>query len=137
MQSTKRHLFGLYKNSSGFSFLESNLAISLLCYFAANHLPSAISLAVLGVVPAGILILYPPSCSGKTRRDLGTGTSSLFEVAVVIGAATLRRGAVLALVVELGSSLEINLLVTLMDLSLDLFICNFFRLCVLPENTKL
>ena len=88
-------------------------------------------------MPAGILILYPPSCSGKTRRDLGTGTSNLFEVAVVIGAATLRRGAVLALVVELGSSLEINLLVTLMDLSLDLFICNFFRLCVLPENTKL
>ena len=58
-------------------------------------LPSAISLAVLGLVPSGIFILYLPSCSGKTRRFFCKGTSSLSGVdvdeAIFIDCVTLRR----------------------------------------------
>lgn len=61
------------------------------------------------MVPEGIFILYLPSCSGSTRRDLGTGTSNLLELEVDTGAATLRRGA--ELVVEVGSSLLRSLFV--------------------------
>lgn len=50
------------------------------------------SLAVLGAVPMGILILYLPSCSGSTRRFFGTGMTSFSFVVEVAGAATLRRG---------------------------------------------
>lgn len=94
-------------------------SLSTLTTLTKFLLPSAKSLAVFGVVPAGIFILYLPSCSGKTRLDFGTGTSSLFLL-LEMGAATLRRDPVL--VVELGCSLATNLFVTLIDLRFDFFI---------------
>lgn len=62
-----------------FSNVQCKHIVQFFVYIPAGR-PCSNIFWVLAVVPEGIFILYLPSCSGKTLRDLGTGTSSCNRV---------------------------------------------------------